>query len=302
MADYNTVQCGVSGFWRRKYESSASTYWHKFYIRNGTNFYKDRHWLLEESSDGFPGLGSSSGLIVVEAGCGVANAAFPLLRANPSMRVYAFDFARSAIDIVRSSPEACTKRFSAFVWDFAREDLSNVPDNPSGSIPVPGRADYVLCLFVLSAIPPELQSSAVTRLGELLRPGGQLLFRDYCVSDLAASRFKPRSRIIDDYYVRQDGTLSYFFDENKLASVFEGTGLRCVETRRVERTVVNRKEGKEMNRVWIQAIYQSCANSFTEDQHGAASRPGDPLINENEEDETRSNEMEGSERGTRPTT
>jgi SAM-dependent methyltransferase len=203
---------------------------------------------------------------------------------------------------VRSAPEACTKQFSAFVWDFAREDLSNVPGDPPGIIPIPGRADYVLCLFVLSAIPPELQSRAVKRLGELLRPGGQLLFRDYCTSDLAASRFKQRSKISDDYYVRQDGTLSYFFDENTLAAVFEGAGLRCVETRRVERTVVNRKEGKEMDRVWIQAIYQRCANSFTGDEHGAGSRPGEPSIKENEEDVTRSNQMEGNERCTRPTT
>jgi methyltransferase-like protein 6 len=162
------------------------------------------------------------------------------------------------------------------VWDFARGDLSNVPDNPYGIVPTPGTADYVLCLFVLSAITPELQSRAVKRLGELLRPGGQLLFRDYCASDQAASRFKQRSDISDDYYVRKDGTLSYFFDENTLAAVFEGAGLRCVDTRQVERTVVNRKEGKEMDRVWIQVIYQRCANSFAEDEHGTGSRPREP--------------------------
>jgi methyltransferase-like protein 6 len=256
MSNYNTIQNGVSAFWRQKYEMNASRYWHEFYVRNGTNFFKDRHWLLEESSDGFPCLASQEGRTVVEAGCGAANAAFPLLRANPSLRLYAFDFAKSAVDLVRSLSEFNAEQFTAFIWDFARDELTTVPDAERGGLAASKSADYVLCLYVLSAVPPELQNGAMKRLSRLLRPGGQVLFRDYCVADLAASRFKPRSKILEDYYVRQDGTLSYFFDENKLASLFSGTGMVCIETRRVRRTVVNRKEGKEMERVWIQAVYE----------------------------------------------
>jgi methyltransferase-like protein 6 len=256
MSDYDTVQKGVSAFWRQKYEINASRYWHEFYVRNGTKFFKDRHWLLEESSDGFPCLASKEGRTVVEAGCGVANAAFPLLRANLSLRLYAFDFAKSAVDLIRNQEEFNAEQFTAFIWDFSREELVNVPEAERGGLASSRSADYVLCLYVLSAVPPELQNIAMKRLSRLLRPGGQILFRDYCVADLAASRFKARSKILDNYFVRQDGTLSYFFDENKLESVFSGTGLVRIETRRVRRTVVNRKEGKEMERVWIQAVYE----------------------------------------------
>ena len=38
---------------------------------------------------------------VIEVGCGVGNTFFPLLEVNPHVFVYAFDFAASAIDIIK---------------------------------------------------------------------------------------------------------------------------------------------------------------------------------------------------------
>lgn len=145
---------------------------------------------------------------------------------------------------------------SAFVWDFARDDLDSVAAGERGGLGVEGSVDFALCLFVLSAVPPALQFAAVRRVAKALRPGGRLLFRDYCVSDLAASRFKGRSRIEDNYFVRQDSTLSFFFDENVLDSILQQAGLSRVEMRRIEREVVNRKQEKVMNRVWLQAVYE----------------------------------------------
>lgn len=35
----------VPPFWQEQYRNKAGMYWHKFYQRNQTNFYKDRHYL-----------------------------------------------------------------------------------------------------------------------------------------------------------------------------------------------------------------------------------------------------------------
>lgn len=259
---YSTVTTGVTPFWKAKYEREAPKHWHKFYERNGERFYKDRHWLCDEASDGFPCLipdvssQDPKPVTVLECGCGAANAAFPLLAASPHITMHAFDFAPSAVALVRAAPAFDSRRMSAFVWDFARDDLDAVPAEARDSLAADDAVDYALCLFVLSAVPPALQSAAVRRVARVLRPGGRLLFRDYCVSDLAASRFKGRSRIGDNYFVRQDSTLSFFFDEDVLDTILREAGLVKVEIRRIERKVVNRKEEKTMNRVWLQAVYE----------------------------------------------
>lgn len=257
---YSTVTTGVTPFMRRKYENEAQKHWTKFYQRNGDRFYKDRNWLNNDETDGFPMLNASAG-VVVEAGCGAANAAFPLLQKNPELRVFAFDFAPSAVQLVRGARMFDPERMTAFVWDFANDEIESVSAEERGSLATEVKADFCLCLFVLSAVPPELHVAALTRLQKLLKPGGLLLFRDYCSGDLAAARFKQRSRIEEDYYVRQDGTLSYFFDDVRLHSIASEAGLRKEECRRIERLIRNRKEAKEMHRVFLQAVYRKPDNA-----------------------------------------
>jgi SAM-dependent methyltransferase len=276
--EYTAVPVGVSQWNRQRYERDAPKHWNAFYNRNGARFYKDKSWLLDEKSDGFPCLASTESTTVVEAGCGAANAALPILRANPSLTLFLFDFASSAVDLVRAHPDYANEfhpasRCTAFRWDFARHDLEFVPESERGGLVANANCvDHVLCLFVLSAVPPELHVPALMRLRTLLRPGGSVLFRDYCVTDLAADRFKQSSCIAENYYVRQDSTLSYFFDENVLDEAMRGAGFRRVYVRRIERTIVNRKERKEMPRVWLQAIYEvpiECQNSSA-DSHFVA--------------------------------
>lgn len=42
LKDQNTI---ISSYWINNYIRKANTYWHKFYQRNSTHFYKDRHYL-----------------------------------------------------------------------------------------------------------------------------------------------------------------------------------------------------------------------------------------------------------------
>jgi hypothetical protein len=77
----------------------------------------------------------------------VGNAILPLVELNPMLQVIAVDFARSAVDILKTHPlYSSTGRVDAFVCDVAN-DLLPVSNNS---------LDFALCMYVLSAVPPEV--------------------------------------------------------------------------------------------------------------------------------------------------
>ncbi|PXF41976.1 Methyltransferase-like protein 6 [Gracilariopsis chorda] len=250
------TQSGVSPFWAQKYSNDASKNWEKFYKRNSTNFFKDRHWTSTESTDGFPCLAEHKDdrTVVVEAGCGVANCAFPLLDTNPNIFVHAFDFAPTAIELIKSNGRYDEDRMNAFVWDFCTQPLSEVDRETRGSLES-GEVDFCLLVFVLSAVPPAKHASGLRNLYNLLKPGGKVLFRDYATGDLAQNRFSCKNRIDENYYVRQDRTLSFFFSEEELRSCMAEIGFEEIYVRRVQRIIENRKEKLKMNRVFLQAEF-----------------------------------------------
>ncbi|NP_001193372.1 methyltransferase-like protein 6 isoform X1 [Sus scrofa] len=202
-------QALVSDFKQQKLEKEAQKNWDLFYKRNSTNFFKDRHWTTRE----FEELRScrefeDQKLTMLEAGCGVGNCLFPLLEEDPNIFAYACDFSPRAVEYVKQNPLYDTERCKAFQCDLTKDDLlEHVP---------PESVDVVTLIFVLSAVHPDKMRLVLQNIYKVLKPGKSVLFRDYGLYDHAMLRFKAGSKLAENFYVRQDGTRSYFFtDEQK---------------------------------------------------------------------------------------
>ncbi|CAN0257423.1 unnamed protein product, partial [Ectocarpus fasciculatus] len=124
----------LSKFWRDKYEREARKSWDLFYGRNAGNFFKDRHYLgkvfpelaetgadleLAQRLQKAEGFRDSDGgetdpengarrkarrlgrRTLLELGCGVGNAVFPLLEENRGLYVIAADLSPRGIHVLK---------------------------------------------------------------------------------------------------------------------------------------------------------------------------------------------------------
>ena len=94
----------VTEFWREKLEKEAGKNWDTFYKHNQANFFKDRHYILKEFSE-LQEAAKYGECLLLDVGCGVGNAFFPLCAELPSLKVNAFDFAKTAVDLIPSHSE-----------------------------------------------------------------------------------------------------------------------------------------------------------------------------------------------------
>ena len=138
----------------------------------------------------------------------------------------------------QESTFASSGRLNPFVCDITTDELTkNIPANS---------VDVVSMVFVLSALPPSEMPFAIKNISRILKPGGTIIFRDYAVGDLAQKRFlraKEVPKLQNKLYVRADGTLSYFFEEEFLDSLIEnatGGVWEKVKMERVCKTLENR--------------------------------------------------------------
>ena len=76
----------------------------------------------------------------------------------------------------------------AFRWDIT-EEIPTDPENLS-NFPQKGQLDYIICVYILSAIHPGKIKIALKNLTDLLKPGGMILMKDYGRYDLTQLRFK----------------------------------------------------------------------------------------------------------------
>ncbi|EIE80108.1 hypothetical protein G6F46_012207 [Rhizopus delemar] len=152
--------------------------------------------------------------------------------------------------MVQSNEQYDESRCKAFVCDLTNDLLTD-------SI-TPNSLDLVSALFVFSAIPPEKMEFALKNIYSVLKPGGRVLFRDYGIYDEAQIKFSKASdkRLDDNFYVRQDGTMSYFFSTEDLKSRFEAVGFSTIECQYVYRETTNRQKELRIDRIFAQAKFE----------------------------------------------
>lgn len=185
--------------------------------------------------------------LLLDAGWGVGNAMFPLSKLLPNLKTNAFDFAKKAVELVQKSEEFDSERMSATQWDLVKDDIPYTKNTH----------DFSILIFVLSAIFPESHVSWLQKISDQLAPGGILYIRDYGKYDLAQIRFaqKKKSKVHENFYVRYDNTLVYYFTVEELEELMAKVGLKKLTWSYHYRVIENRKLESKMYRVWIQGKF-----------------------------------------------
>ncbi|CAG9766494.1 unnamed protein product [Ceutorhynchus assimilis] len=225
-------------------EIQAKKHWDLFYKRNETRFFRDRHWTTREFTELLDETNPQQERVLFEIGCGVGNFIYPLVKDELNLQIVACDLSPRAIEFVKSNPLYDPNKIKAFACDITTEEVfDNIQENST---------DIITLIFVLSAIHPDKYTKTLQNIYKILKPGGVLLFRDYGLYDMAQLRFKAGHKIADNFYMRQDGTRSYFFSTESIKEIFERVGLKVVVNDYMHRRTVNKKENVDVPRIFVQ--------------------------------------------------
>ncbi|WYZ38940.1 hypothetical protein EsH8_III_000854 [Colletotrichum jinshuiense] len=253
-------QSPVSDFDKNRLNANPARMWDLFYKNNTANFFKNRKWLQQE----FPILSEvtkedAGKVTILEIGAGAGNTAFPILafNKNTNLKVHACDYSKTAVDVMRNHESYNQDYMQADVWDVTSDELP--PGLEEGSV------DVAILIFIFSALAPGQWSKAVSNVHRILKPGGQVCFRDYGRGDLAQVRFKKGRYLDENFYVRGDGTRVYFFEKEELEQIWTGKARESSEDAKAEfdvkelgvdrRMLVNRARKLKMYRCWMQGRF-----------------------------------------------
>ncbi|XP_044756010.1 tRNA N(3)-methylcytidine methyltransferase METTL6 [Coccinella septempunctata] len=235
----------VSDFKANDLEVNAKKYWDLFYKRNEERFFKDRHWTTREFEELLNEEDNPQKRVVFEVGCGVGNFIFPLVEEKFPFFIYACDLSPRAVEFVRQNKLYSVDNMKVFQCDITSEGVYEEISKNS--------VDIVTLIFVLSAIHPDKFLQTLQNIFELLKPGGVLLFRDYGLYDMAQIRFKAGHKIADNFYMRQDGTRSFYFSTEYMEDLFKRAGFQIMSNCYIHRRTVNKKENIDVPRIFIQS-------------------------------------------------
>lgn len=244
----------VTDFKANQLETDARRNWDLFYKRNDTRFFRDRHWTTREFQELIDECSDNSKRILLEVGCGVGNFVFPLIedQFNRNYYIYACDFSQRAVEFVKQNPLYDEEIIKAFQCDITSDTIFETIQ--------PNSVDIISMIFVLSAIHPTKFECVLRSMYRLLKPGGTLLFRDYGLHDMAQIRFKPGNKIADKFYMRQDGTRSYYFSTEELDELVRSIGFDIIANEYVHRKTINIKENVDKDRIFVQSKFKRPAN------------------------------------------
>jgi len=147
------------------------------------------------------------------------------------------------------------ERVRAFVCDITTGQLPDFVE--------PNSVDVVLMVFVLSAISPDRMDAALQCIFRAVKPGGFVLFRDYGLYDMTQMRFvaKQKRKIGENFYVRGDGTRTFFFSTEQTEELFTRAGFEKELCEYDTRELRNRKRMISMFRVWIRSKWRKPINA-----------------------------------------
>lgn len=205
--------------------TNTPLHWDAFYKKHGNAFFKDRNWLTRI----FPGMLHGH---LLEVGCGVGNSLFNVQNATGC------DFSKEAIDIARLR----YPNLNFFVHDLTSTD----------ALPM---TDSILCVYCLSAIDRAFYKGILNKFYACLRPGGRVFFKDYGYMDLVQLRYKREQVVGDNFYMRGDGTYTYFFKLEEVRELATEAGFGIEMVREDRKLLVNRKRKLEMYRVMVEGVF-----------------------------------------------
>ena len=198
--------------------------------------------------------GADARALLVELGCGSGAAVLPLLRAEARLNAVAVDVSPNAVALLRAALEAdgaiATHRLRTATVDVRRDALP-VSD---------ATADFVLCVFTLSAMEPETHARAFAKAYRALRPGGALLFRDFGLYDV--KQLKCTRRLAPQHYlVNGTGVQCHFFSTETVAALASAAGFAIEELEYCTVRNTNRKTKKSIDRVFLHAVLRKSADA-----------------------------------------
>ncbi|KAK5834719.1 tRNA N(3)-methylcytidine methyltransferase trm141-like isoform X2 [Gossypium arboreum] len=233
------------------YQKNATKFWDNFYKRHKNKFFKDRHYLEKDWGQYFSDDANSANVkVLLEVGCGAGNTIFPLIAAYPELYVQACDISPHAVALVKSHAEFKEDRVNAFLCDVTVDNLLEKIN--------PFSVDVITLVFMLSAVSPHKMPSILQNIKRVLKPDGYVLLRDYAIGDFAQVKLGNKNQMISEgFYVRGDGTCSFYFSEDFLSTLFFQAGFNTVDISTYCKQIKNSHKNITMDRRWVRAVFNN---------------------------------------------
>lgn len=238
----------ISEFKANQLEKDAKKHWDLFYKRNDTRFFKDRHWTTREFKELLGNDNDKEDSALLEVGCGVGNFIYPLVEEGIKFKkIFACDLSSKAVELTKKHSLYDEEKIKVWQTDVTTDNCFSEIDCP---------LHIATLIFVLSAIHPAKFHNVIQNLYNVLSHEGVVLFRDYGLYDMAQLRFKPGHKIDENFYMRQDGTRTYYFSIEKIRTLFESVGFETLSCDYIQRRTVNFKENIDVPRIFLQAKFR----------------------------------------------
>ncbi|MBA0600729.1 hypothetical protein Gorai_003929 [Gossypium raimondii] len=210
------------------YQKNATKFWDNFYKRHKNKFFKDRHYLEKDWGQYFSDDANSANVkVLLEVGCGAGNTIFPLIAAYPELYVQACDISPHAIALVKAGLTFTVEMQSHAEF---KED----------------RVNAFLCDVTVDNLLERINPSSVD---VITLPDGYVLLRDYAIGDFAQVKLENKNQMISEgFYVRGDGTCSFYFSEDFLSTLFFQAGFNTVDISTYCKQIKNSHKNITMDR------------------------------------------------------